>query len=64
MKSINLETNESIVNDWVEIYHDCVTCEDFEKRESSPKWRHCPICLEERNVQGTIKHKEKLFIIN
>lgn len=64
MKSINLESNKEIVKDWVEIFFECQDCMAFELRKNSRSWFYCPICLQERDENGEIDHKDPEMLYN
>lgn len=64
MYSIKLEDNKNIIKEYVEVFHDIHTCEQFEMYSKSYDWFYCPVCLEPRGKEGHIKHKKKDLVIN
>ena len=64
MKNIRLEEDLDVRKVWAEIFLYINTCEEFEELEYAYCWGHCPLCLNDRNLDGDISHKPIELLYN
>ena len=64
MKNIKLEDNEALVEDFVNVFFNILSCEDFDFYPFQANYGHCLVCFRDRSDSGMIIHKPKEMVLN